>query len=177
MPQKKNADPLELTRGKAGTLIGRLAGFLATLKGLPSAYDKDLQDDKPPVFDAYDTLMMMLRVVAGLLSTLKVKPGGMQQALDPALLATDLADYLVERAVPFRQAHSLIGQVVRLAQEKGVRIDHLSLVDLQTISPVFQADVQTVFDFQAAVARRVVPGGTAPSAVEEQIRLARQALA
>jgi argininosuccinate lyase len=176
MPQKKNPDTLEITRGKAGMLIGRLTGLLVTLKGLPSAYDKDLQDDKPPVFDAYDTLVMMLRVVAGLLISLKVKPAGMQQALDPALLATDLADYLVERGVPFRQAHSMIGQVVRRAQEQGVRLDQLALSDLQSISPVFQDDVQSVFDFQAAVARRNVPGGTGPQAVEDQLREARQQL-
>jgi argininosuccinate lyase len=177
MPQKKNPDTLELTRGKAGMLIGRLTGLLATLKGLPSAYDKDLQEDKQPVFEAVDTLSKMLAVMAGLLSTLKVKPAGMQQALDPALLATDLADYLVERGVPFREAHHIIGQVVRLAQEQGIRLDHLALRDLQAISPMFQAGVETVFNFQAAVARRSLPGGTAPTAVANQILQAKAVLA
>ena len=177
MPQKKNPDTLELTRGKAGMLIGRLTGLLATLKGLPSAYDKDLQEDKPPVFEAVDTLSKMLAVMAGLLATLKVNPNSMQQALDPALLATDLADYLVARGVPFRQAHGIIGQVVRLAQEQGVRLDRLALADLQAVSAVFEADVHSVFDFQAAVARRSLPGGTAPQAVADQIRAARQLLA
>ena len=176
MPQKKNPDTLELTRGKAGALIGRLTGLLATLKGLPSAYDKDLQEDKLPVFEAADTLNLMLPVMSGLLRTLKVRPENMRQALDPALLATDLADYLVQRGVPFREAHGLIGQVVRRAQERGVALDQLSLADLQSISPVFAADVNQVFDFQASANRRSVPGGTARGAVQVQIKQAEQAL-
>jgi len=177
MPQKKNADPLELTRGKAGTLIGRLTGFLATLKGLPSAYDKDLQEDKQPLFEAADTLSLMLPVMAGLLSTLQVRPARMQAALDPAMLATDLADYLVERGVPFRQAHSIVGQAVRRALEIGVRLDALPLTEFQAIHPIFQADVSTVFDFAASVARRAVPGGTAPTAVRAQLAQAKAILA
>jgi argininosuccinate lyase len=176
MPQKKNADPLELTRGKAGTLIGRLTGFLATMKGLPSAYDKDLQEDKVPLFDAADTLALMLPVMAGVLATLQVRPARMQQALDPAMLATDLADYLVERGIPFRQAHSLVGQAVRRAIELSVALDRLPLTELQAIHPVFQADVAAVFDFPASVARRSVTGGTAPSAVAEQLKSAKARL-
>ncbi len=176
MPQKKNADPLELTRGKAGTLIGHLTGFLATLKGLPSAYDKDLQEDKQPLFDAADNLSLMLPVMAGLLDTLQVRPARMQAALDPAMLATDLADYLVERGVPFRQAHSIVGQAVRRALETQVRLDQLPLAELQAIHPIFQADVSAVFDFAASVARRSVPGGTAPQAVQNQLLQAKAAL-
>ena len=176
MPQKKNPDPLELTRGKTGTLIGRLVGFLTTLKGLPSAYDKDLQEDKVPLFDAADTMALMLPVMGGLLDTLKVRPDRMQAALDPAMLATDLADYLVERGMPFRQAHSVVGQVVRRAAALNLRLDRLPLDELQAISPVFQADLASVYDFPASVARRSVVGGTAPSAVQAQIAQAKKVL-
>ena len=176
MPQKKNPDPLELTRGKTGTLIGRLVGFKTTLKGLPSAYDKDLQEDKVPLFDAADTMALMLPVMGGLLDTLKVRPERMQAALDPAMLATDLADYLVERGMPFRQAHSVVGQVVRRAAALNLRLDRLPLDELQAISPVFQADLASVYDFPASVARRSVVGGTAPSAVQAQIAQAKKVL-
>ncbi len=176
MPQKKNPDPLELTRGKAGGLIGRLTGLLVTLKGLPSAYDKDLQEDKLPVFETAGVLSHMLPVVAGLLRTLRVRPEAMRQALDPALLATDLADYLVSRGVPFREAHGLVGQAVRQAQALGVRLDQLSVEELQTIHPAFQGDVSRVFDFQAAVDRKSSQGGTALAAVQEQLENARRNL-
>lgn len=173
MPQKKNPDTLELTRGKAGTLIGKLAGLMATLKGLPSAYDKDLQEDKQPVFEAADALSLMLPVMAGLLTELKVRPEQMARALDPALLATDLADYLVRRGVPFRAAHEIIGNVVRTAQDRGVALDQLALPDLQAVSPIFESDVHQVFDPRAAVDRRSITGGTAEVAVLEQLAAAR----
>jgi len=172
MPQKKNPDTLELTRGKAGALIGRLAGLLAALKGLPSAYDKDMQEDKQPVFEASDTLMLMLPVMAGLLASLRARPEAMRRALDPAMLATDLADYLVVRGVPFREAHGLVGRAVQLAQEKGVPLDELTLAELQGISAVFAGDVAAVFDFSAAVERRNVTGGTATAAVQAQLEQA-----
>ena len=113
MPQKKNPDTLELTRGKAGTIIGRLTGILSMLKGLPSAYDKDLQEDKIPVFETTDTLCLMLPVVAGVIQTLEVRPERMESALNPAILATDLADYLVNKGIPFREAHGIVGKIVR----------------------------------------------------------------
>jgi len=176
MPQKKNPDPLELTRGKSGMLIGRLAGLLATLKGLPSAYDKDLQEDKQPVFEAVDTLHLMLPVMAGLLGKIMLHPEAMRQALDPALLATDLADYLVQRGIPFREAHRLVGHVVRRAQVLGVSIDQVPLPDLQAISPVFDQDVTDVFRFQASVERRSLPGGTGLEAVKEQLEQVKKRL-
>lgn len=176
MPQKKNPDMLELTRGKAGALIGRLTGLLTTLKGLPSAYDKDLQEDKTPVFEAADTLAILLPVTAGLLRKIHVHPEAMRQALDPALLATDLADYLVQRGMPFREAHRVVGQVVRRAQETGARLDQVPLSSLQEISPVFAADVADVFNFELAVNRRSAAGGTALQAVRSQLDQARQAL-
>lgn len=177
MPQKKNPDTLELTRGKTGALIGKLAGLLATLKGLPSAYDKDLQEDKPPVFEAADTLAVMLPVMAGLLRTLQVRPQKMRQALDPALLATDLADYLVQHGVPFRSAHGYIGQAVRRAQELGMGLDQLPLDELRAISPAFEEDVAQVFDFKASADRRAVPGGTALASVQAQLEQAMRSLA
>jgi len=160
MPQKRNPDPLELARGKAGRLIGHLTGLLATLKGLPTGYNKDLQEDKEPLFDAYDTLMTLLPPLTGLIATLTLNPDRMRAALDEAMLATDLADYLVEKGVPFRQAHALAGQVVQLAESKHVPLSGLTLDDYHTISDVFDADVQSVFDFDAAVARRKASGGT-----------------
>lgn len=176
MPQKKNPDTLELTRGKAGTMIGRLAGLLSVLKGLPSAYDKDLQEDKVPVFEASDTLCLMLPVVAGVLRTLEVHPEKMHKALDPAILATDLADYLVRKGVPFRQAHAMVGQIVRRAHDLNLPLNQLPLKEFQKVSPLFEEDVHGVFDFQASIAYRNVPGGTSPAAVQIQLQQARQFL-
>ncbi len=173
MPQKKNPDPFELARGKSGTLIGKLMGLLTTLKGLPSTYDKDLQEDKVPVFEAYDTLMSLLAVMAGALKTLKVHPKRMLAAIDPALMATDLADYLVERSIPFREAHALTGQVVRIALEKGKSIQELTLAEYQSIHPIFQADVYHSFDPKKSISRRKSIGGTAPEAVITQIEEAK----
>jgi argininosuccinate lyase len=175
MPQKRNPDPLELARGKAGRLIGYLAGFLATLKGLPSGYNKDLQEDKEPLFDAYDTLTVLLPPLAGLIGSLKFEPERMRAALIESMLATDLADYLVMKGMPFRKAHEIAGRVVRLADTKGVRLSELTLGDYQSISDIFAADVITVFDFDAAAARRKVIGG--PGDVARQIEQARAWLA
>ncbi len=177
MPQKKNPDPLELTRDKAGTLIGLLTGLLAVLKSTPSAYDKDLQEDKQPVFQAADTLALMLPVMAGLLGSLKVKPARLQAALDPAMLATDLADYLVRRGVPFRSAHHLVGQVVQRAQALNLPMDRLPLAEFQAISAEFGADVLQVFDFEGSVERRQALGGTATAAVQAQLAEAAALLA
>jgi argininosuccinate lyase len=177
MPQKKNPDTLELTRGKASTIIGRLTGMLTLLKGLPSAYDKDLQEDKIPVFETFDTLNLMLPVVAGVLNTLTIKPERLVQALDPNILATDLADYLVHKGVPFREAHGAIGKAVRRAAELKIGLDKLALSELQAIHPSFDTDTSAVFDFQAAVARREVPGATGPKAVQIQLQQAKTYLA
>jgi len=171
MPQKRNPDPLELARGKAGRLIGHLTGLLATLKGLPTSYNKDLQEDKEPMFDAHETLMILLPPLTGLVETLTLNPDRTRAALVEPMLATDLADYLVEKGVPFRQAHSLAGRVVRLAESKHSALSQLTLDDYHTISDVFEADVQTVFDFAAAVQRRRAAGGTGD--VERQLAYAR----
>ena len=170
MPQKKNPDVFELTRGKAGTMIGLLTGLMATLKGLPSTYDKDLQEDKAPVFQATDTLLSILPVMAEALRTITVKPERMRNAIDSTMMATDLADYLVEKGVPFREAHSLAGKVVRAAGERNVRMEKLSLEAYQAISPVFEADVYQVFDPLESINKRNTVGGTSLQSVKNQIK-------
>jgi len=170
MPQKKNPDTLELTRGKAGTIIGRLTGLLATLKGLPSTYDKDLQEDKQPVFETFDNLCMMLPVMAGLLDTLEVDAERMQANLNPAILATDLADYLVIKGIPFREAHNLAGQVVRKAEEEQLDMRELPLQVYQEISPLFSQDVYEVYQFAHALEKKNITGGTATEAVTQQLK-------
>lgn len=173
MPQKKNPDTLELTRGKSGRLLGKLMGFLATLKGLPSTYDKDLQEDKEPVFDAFATLQQIVPVMAGLISTLTIRPERMAEQLEPNLLATDLADYLVKAGVSFRQAHELVGEVVQLAETKGVTLVDLTLAELQGISDVFGEDVTAVFNITTSLAQRNVQGGTSPEALHTQLTKAK----
>lgn len=173
MPQKRNADPMELARGKAGRLIGYLTALLTTLKGLPSGYNKDLQEDKEGVFAAFDTLRGLIPVITGVIETLTFRPERMAAALSDDMLATDLADYLVHKGMPFRQAHHAVGQVVRLAVEKNCRLADLHPDDMRQISDLFTDDVHTVFDFKASVARRSTPGGTAPAAVRDQITAAR----
>ena len=176
MPQKKNPDVFELARGKAGTLIGHLTGLLATLKSLPSTYDKDLQEDKAPVFAALDTLGALLPVLAGALHSLTVHPERMRAAIDASMMATDLADYLVSKGVPFRETHSLAGKAVRLANEKGLSLDELPLVDYLALHPNFAADVYQVFDPLQSVKRRNALGGTSPAAVQVQLDQAKTAL-
>ena len=172
MPQKKNPDVFELARGKAGTMVGLLTGFLATLKGLPSTYDKDLQEDKVPVFTAADTLLAILPVLAGALASMTVHPEKMRAAIDPAMMATDLADYLVQKGVPFREAHSIAGKAVRAAAEKGLSLEKLPLNEWQALGPI-GADVYAVFDPLRSVEKRNVIGGTAPQSVLEQIENAK----
>jgi argininosuccinate lyase len=174
MPQKKNADSLELMRGKSGRVIGHLTGLLTTLKGLPTAYNKDLQEDKEALFDTVDTLKMELSIAAGVVRTLRVNAHRMEAALDDAMLATDLADYLVRRGVPFRQSHQLAGQAVRRAEELGVPLKGLDLTEYQAIHPAFAEDLYDVFDFLRSVEARAVEGGTAPAAVRAQIRAAKE---
>ncbi|HVN16805.1 MAG TPA: argininosuccinate lyase [Anaerolineales bacterium] len=172
MPQKKNPDMFELARGKSGTLIGLLTGFMSTLKGLPSTYDKDLQEDKVPVFQATDTLLAILPVLADALKTMNVHTDKMRAAIDSSMLATDLADYLVRKGMPFREAHAVTGKAVRAAAEKGLGLDQLSLNEWKALGP-FEADVKNVFDAMESVKRRNAIGGTAPESVKEQIRIAK----
>lgn len=173
MPQKRNADPMELTRGKAGRLLGNLTGLMTTLKGLPSGYNKDIQEDKEALFDSVDTLRVLLPVVTAVVRTLSFDSLKMRGALDDSMLATDLADYLVKKGMPFRQAHHKAGEAVNRAEAKRVKLSDLPLTDWQQISNLFDEDVYNVFNFGEAVARRQATGGTAPDAVREQIAQAR----
>lgn len=176
MPQKRNPDAPELIRGKAGRLVGHLTGLLTTLKGLPSAYDKDLQEDKQPVFDAHDSLLEILPVLAGLIGSLKLHPDRMTAGITPDLLATDLADYLVGKGVPFREAHVIAGRAVMLAEQRKLALDQVPLEELQALDRRFESDVAEIFDVEAALERRSVLGGTAPSAVRAQLHAARSVL-
>jgi len=176
MPQKRNADPMELARGKTGRLIGNLSGFLATLKGLPSGYNKDLQEDKEALFDSVGTLQSLLPVLRATVASIELKPRAMAAALSEDLLATDLADYLVRRGLPFRQAHHAIGELVRQAEHRAIPLSKLNLASMQAICPLFAADVAEVFDFQRSIAQRDGIGGTAPSAVKRQIEQAKALL-
>jgi len=174
MPQKRNADPMELARGKTGRLIGNLAGLLTTLKGLPSGYNKDLQEDKEALFDSVDTVKLLLPVLTAIVRTFQFNSAKMRQALSDDLLATDLADYLVNKGLPFREAHHIVGQAVRMAAERGTGLSQFPLEDLSRLSDLFTEDVTKAFNFEESVARRRTPGGTAPDAVQEQIETARR---
>lgn len=174
MPQKKNPDVFELTRGKAGALIGMLTGLLATLKGLPSTYDKDLQEDKAPVFQATDTLLAILPVIAGALRTITAKPERMRAAIDSTMMATDLADYLVGKGIPFRETHAIAGKAVRAAGEKNIGLEEMPLEAYQALSPAFEADVYQVFDPLKSIVKRNAIGGTSLQSVKNQITKCRE---
>jgi argininosuccinate lyase len=170
MPQKKNPDVFELTRGKAGTLLGLLTGLLATLKGLPSTYDKDLQEDKAAVFAAFDTLTVMLPVLAGALRTITANPERMRAAIDSTMMATDLADYLVNKGIPFRETHAIAGKAVRAALESQLGLEQMPLEAYQALSPAFEADVYQVFDPLSSIQKRNAIGGTSLQSVQNQIK-------
>jgi argininosuccinate lyase len=174
MPQKRNPDSAELLRGKTGRLTGSLITLLTMLKGLPSSYDKDLQEDKEPLFDALDTLRLTLPVAAGMVATMRVNPDRTEAALGDEMLATELADYLVGKGVPFRESHHVIGQVVRRSVDQGLGLRDLSLGDYQSIDARFGPDLYAALDVQTAIDRRDVPCGTATNAVKAQIERARQ---
>lgn len=176
MPQKQNPDGLELTRGKAGRLIGDLVALLTAVKGLPTGYQRDLQEDKEPVFDALDTLALVLPVMDGIVRTLVVNEHAMAEALSSDLLATDLAEYLVRKGVPFRTAHETVGRVLALASEMGVEPQALSLEQLEEISSAFDDDVASVWSFEVSIALRDTEGGVSPRALEEQLTKAFRAL-
>lgn len=169
MPQKKNPDALELLRGKSGRVIGGLTGLLVTLKGLPSTYNKDLQEDKEPLFDAVDTSSGALQIACGVVSTLTPNATRLRAALTTEMLATDLAEYLVRKGVPFRETHHVAGAAVALAEQNGVELAALTLADLQGLHPAFEEDVDQVWDFEQSVERRDADGGTSRRAVLAQI--------
>jgi argininosuccinate lyase len=177
MPQKRNPDAMELARGKAGRLIGNLTGILSVLKGLPSGYNKDLQEDKEALFDTFDTLEALLPAVAGTVRTLELDRERCAAAVDAGMLATDLADFLVRRGTPFREAHGAVGRLVRTAEETGCRVDELDRRVFVEASPHFaDADFAHLFSPAASLAARAGIGGTAPDAVAEQIGALRRVL-
>jgi argininosuccinate lyase len=170
MPQKRNPDAMELARGKAGRMIAELTASLTMLKGLPTGYNKDLQDDKVILFTVFDTLETLLPAVTGSVATMEFAVDRCRSAVDAAMLATDVADFLVRSGIPFREAHEMVGKLVRAAEETGTSMDRLSREVFVEISDRFAgADIPRLFDPVAALAARSGVGGTAPHAVRRQI--------
>ncbi|MGW4112759.1 argininosuccinate lyase [Actinosynnema sp. NPDC004786] len=174
MPQKKNPDVAELTRGKSGRLIGNLTGLLATLKAQPLAYNRDLQEDKEPLFDSVEQLELLLPALAGMIATMRFDTARMA-ALAPAgfTLATDIAEWLVRQGVPFRVAHEAAGECVRVAEGRGVGLEELTDEEFATISPALTPDVRSVLTVEGSIASRDAHGGTAPDRVAEQLKRLR----
>ncbi|MGB8473032.1 MAG: argininosuccinate lyase [Candidatus Acidiferrum sp.] len=170
MPQKKNPDSWELIRGKTGRITGALVSLLTTLKGLPTSYQRDLQEDKEALFSAHDQVCDMLGVAAGAIAGTEFREDRLRAAAsNPILFATDAADYLVHKGVPFRQAHDLIGKVLREAENQKKQWTQLSLADIQKISPLFETDFLSSPSVENAIATKNVPGGTALESVREAI--------
>ena len=171
MPQKKNPDVCELTRGKSGRLYGNLVSVMVAVKGLPLTYNRDLQEDKEPLFDSFETVSLALRVNAEMVAAMRINPDRCAAAVsDPLLLATDLADYLVRRGVPFRKAHELVGKAVAVSVGTSTPLNELSLDDFKEISPEYGEDVHEVFNLDRAFTLRTNPG--APSAQNTSRRIA-----
>ncbi len=178
MPQKRNPDIAELVRGKAGRVIGDLMNLLTTVKALPLTYDRDLQEDKEPVFDAVDTLRLVLPAITGTVASLTFDRDRLAAAsVGGFALATDLAEELVTRGVAFRDAHEVVGEVVRLAEERGVDLDGLDPAELAAVHPALDEDVAARFDVQQAIDRRDGVNGTATASVRTQLERAREAAA
>jgi argininosuccinate lyase len=170
MPQKKNPDLAELIRGKSGRVIGDLMAMLTILKGLPLAYNSDLQEDKERVFDALDTIKPSLDLMAKLYAALRFNRAAMRAAAGGFALATDLAEYLVERGVPFREAHEIVGALVRETAAAGKSLEQIDLTDLQRYSRMFGADAAALLRAESSVARRTLPGGPAPASVRKRLK-------
>ena len=174
MPQKKNPDVAELARGKSGRLVGNLMSLLTTLKGLPLAYDRDLQEDKEPVFDSLEQLMLLLPAVTGMVATLTLRPEVLEAAAPQGFaLATDVAEWLVSNGVPFRSAHEISGAMVAYCEKAGVELDELSDEQLAEVAPELTPAVRTVLSVPGALAARKARGGTAPERVAEQLTALR----
>lgn len=171
MPQKRNPDAAELVRGHSGRIIGCMTALMVTMKGLPLAYSKDMQDDKPPLFEAYDLLALSLAAMTGMIETLQFRTDRMRALAESGFAtATDLADWLVREAnVPFREAHHITGRAVKLAESKGCALDTLSIADLRSVDPRITLGVYDVLSVDASVASRTSYGGTAPSEVMQRI--------
>ena len=169
MPQKKNPDSLELVRGKTGRVYGDLFSLLTTMKGIPLTYAKDMQEDKEPLFDAFESVQDCLEVFAGAWQTMQLRPARMEAAVDDAALATDLADYLARKGLPFREAHHVVGRLVRYALEAGRGLRGLTLDELNAHSPLFGADALALLDLRHSLSLRNIEGGTGPEAVRAQL--------
>ena len=178
MPQKKNPDAAELVRGHSGRIVGCLTSLMVTMKGLPLAYSKDMQDDKPPVFEAHGLLALSIAAMTGMIAGSTFRTDRMRAAAELGYAtATDLADWLVRQAdVPFREAHHITGAAVKLAESRNIALDALSLADLQAIDPRIDERVFAALSVDASVAARASYGGTAPVRVREQVAAARKAL-
>src|SRR5271169_3662379 len=177
MPQKKNPDIAELARGKTGRVVGNLMSLLTLLKGLPMTYNRDLQEDKERLFDTADTVRATTRLMAAMLNNTKVNKAACDRAAsDPALLATDLADYLVKKGMPFRQAHHVVGAVVALAEKTGKPLNRLTLMELQTVNPTFGRDALGVFNLKTAMAKRNLTGAPGTKEVAKQLARWREQL-
>jgi argininosuccinate lyase len=176
MPQKRNPDALELARGSAARMLGNLTTLLATLKGLPSSYNKDLQDDKRVLFDATDTLLLVLPAVAGALDECRFQPERMRAALSSTMMATDLADYLVRKGATFREAHGAVGSLVREGERRRCELHDLPAATFTAAHPLFGDDVTDALDPARSVVHRDVDGGTGPAAVRAQLEQARAVL-
>lgn len=176
MPQKKNPDSLELLRGKSGRAFGHMAGVMYTIKGIPSTYNKDLQETVEPLLDHVRTVGDSIQIATGVLSTLDIHPEKMLSALTPDMLATDIADYLVRKGVPFRETHHISGQVVALAEKTKTPMDKLSFEQLKGVDSRFEEDIMMSFDYQKSVEMRSAKGGTSLSSVKEQIKVLREML-
>ncbi len=176
MPQKRNPDALELARGSGARTLGDLTTLLATLKGLPSGYNKDLQDDKRALFGAVDLMLLVLPAVAGTLGEITFDRKRMSEALSSTMMATDLADYLVGKGATFRDAHEAVGSLIREAEKKGCELTDLPLTSFSSTNALFGDDVMSALDPAQSVARRVVPGGTGPEAVKAQVEAATSAV-
>jgi len=178
MPQKKNPDVAELIRGKTGRLYGNLTAVLTTMKGLPLTYNSDMQEDKEPLFDTVDTLEAVLSVLPPMLATLTFRVDRMREAAGAHYAtATDLADYLVRKGLPFREAHEIVGRTVRYALSKGKELDALSLDEFRQFSPLVESDVLRAITVDASLGARAVTGGTAHAAVKQQLAAARAVIA
>ena len=177
MPQKKNPDFAELVRGKSGRVVGDLTSLLVTVKGTPLTYDKDLQEDKEPLFDAADTVLGSLMACTGMLATCTFKEERMREASHEGYMAaTDLADYLVGKGLPFRQAHAVVGRIVGDCVREGVTLQQLSTDELRSYSELFDDDAHEALDIDSIVRRRTTFGGTGHEAVRAQLKLATEAL-
>jgi argininosuccinate lyase len=175
MPQKKNPDIAELTRGKTGRLYGNLISILTTLKGLPSSYNRDLQEDKHALFDSVDTVRAALEIFAAMMPQLKIRREQMEAAAnDPALLATDVAEYLVKKGLPFREAHEVVGKLV--ASLRGRPLNNLSLLQLKETSQLFDEDITTIFDARCSLEKRTAVGAPAPVNIKAQLERWRKQL-